>query len=50
MENAQKDFEDFLQRYCKTYNVNTEEAKKHKLVQDVRSYYFDDKYKDTILC
>lgn len=33
------DFESYLERYCKQYGVTPEEAKEHRLVQEVKEYY-----------
>lgn len=41
---AEKDFEMYLEKYCKTYRCTSEEAKKHLLVQEVKSYY-EEQYK-----
>lgn len=46
MENAQKDYDIYLQRYCKSYRISAEEAEKHKLVRDVKDYYFNDSHVD----
>lgn len=34
-----EDFEAYVERYCKSYGLTPEEAKEHKLVQEVRAYY-----------
>ena len=36
------DFESYLERYCRHYNITTEEAKQHRLVQEVKKYYEDE--------
>lgn len=33
------DFEEYVEKYCKQYELTPEEAKEHKLVQEVKSYY-----------
>lgn len=32
-------YEEYLEKYCKSYNVTPEVASTHKLVQLVKSYY-----------
>ncbi len=39
MAETKSDFEEYVEKYCRTYNVTPEEAKKHKLVQNVKEYY-----------
>ena len=38
-EEANKDYERYLERYCKTYGYTREEAEKHQIVKDVKEYY-----------
>lgn len=33
------DIKEYIERYCKSNNVTPEEAKSHKLVQEVVKYY-----------
>lgn len=33
------DFEEYLEKYCREYGLTPEEAKEHKLVQEVKAYY-----------
>ena len=33
------DFKEYLERYCTKHRISTEEAKQHKLVQEVKKYY-----------
>lgn len=33
------DFESYLERYCNLYHITPDEAKKHKIVQEVQIYY-----------
>lgn len=39
MDLIEKNIERYIERYCKTYGYTREEAKKHKIVQDVIEYY-----------
>ena len=34
-----EDFEAYVERYCRQYDVTPEEAMEHKLVQEVKLYY-----------
>lgn len=34
-----KQFRDYVDKYCKTYNLTVEEALKHELVKQVCKYY-----------
>lgn len=38
-EEANKDYERYLERYCKMYGYTREEAEKHQIVKDVKEYY-----------
>lgn len=38
-EEANKDYERYLERYCRQYGCTREEAEKHQLVKDVKEYY-----------
>ena len=38
-EEANKDYERYLERYCKMYGYTREEAEKHQMVKDVKEYY-----------
>lgn len=38
---AEQAFEAYLEKYCKTYGYNKEEAKEHLLVKCVQQYYED---------
>lgn len=42
MENASKMFEKYLEGYCKKHKITSEEAQKHRLVQDVKKYYIEE--------
>ena len=35
-------FETYLKKYCESYDVSPEEAEKHKIIQEIKSYYEDD--------
>ena len=35
------DFDRYLERYCTKHKIDPEEAKKHKLVQDTKEYYYE---------
>lgn len=49
MEDENKnDFEKYVSRYCEHYNINSESAKKHKIVQEVKKYYEDTNCKNII--
>lgn len=48
MSKAETEFEDYVRKYCTKHKISPEEAKKHKLVQDAKTYYFKDKYGDRI--
>lgn len=39
--NAESDINDYIARYCKTYNISREEAEKQLIVQDVKEYYIE---------
>lgn len=39
IEETKSDFEQYVEKYCKTYRISPEEAKKHKIVQNVKEYY-----------
>lgn len=39
MKSWEDNFREYLRKYCETRNILPEEAIKHKIVQDVRSYY-----------
>lgn len=38
-EEATKDYERYLERYCRQYGCTREEAEEHQLVKDVKEYY-----------
>lgn len=38
---AQKDYEEYLERYCKQHKISKEEAEKHALVKETKKYYED---------
>lgn len=35
-------FEEYLDRFCKEYDMSPEEANKLKVVQDVKTYYAEE--------
>ena len=37
------DFEIYVEKYSKAYHLTPEEAKEHKLVQEVKEYYESDR-------
>ena len=41
MTAVKDDFDIYVERYSKCYHITPEEALKHKLVQDVRTYYLE---------
>lgn len=41
---SEKKLDEYVERYCQKHRITPEEAKEHKLVQEVKSYY-DEKYK-----
>ena len=41
MSEQETDFDDYLKRYCQTYKISPEEAKKQQLVKDVQAYYVE---------
>ena len=44
---GKSEFEEFIKKYCVKHEITPEEAKKHKLVKEVESYYAD-KEKDKV--
>lgn len=40
-EEAEKAFEEYLEKYCKKHGYRKEEAEKHVLVKNVKQYYED---------
>ena len=38
---AEKAFEEYLEKYCRKHKCSKEEAEKHLLVKDVKKYYED---------
>ena len=46
MENAQTDYENYVKKYCTKHRLSFEEAEKHELIRNVKSYYFDGSPKD----
>ena len=40
-EEAEKAFEEYLEKYCKKHGYSKEEAEKHVLVKNVKQYYED---------
>lgn len=39
MPEAKDDFEIYLEKYCVKHGITPEEAKKHRMIQDVKAYY-----------
>lgn len=33
------DYDQYLERYCKTRNISKDEAEQHAMVQEVKKYY-----------
>lgn len=38
MKEQKSDYEEYLDRYCRTYRVSRAEAEQHKLVQNYKEY------------
>lgn len=38
MKEQKSDYEEYLDRYCRTYRVSRAEAEQHKLVQQYKEY------------
>ena len=41
MSEQESDIQDYIVRYCKTYNISREEAEKQLIVKDVTAYYIE---------
>lgn len=39
MNEVENKFDIYLEKYCRKHKLTPEEAKKHKIVQDVKAYY-----------
>lgn len=39
MKEQKSDYEEYLDRYCRTYRVSRAEAEQHKLVQQYKEYW-----------
>lgn len=39
MTQAEKDFEEYVERFAKSKGITPEEAKKYKATQEVKAYY-----------
>lgn len=37
--NSNKDFKDYVDKYCRTYGLTVDEALTHALVKEVKDYY-----------
>lgn len=38
-EEIKNDFEEYVEKYSRSYHVTPEEAKQHKVVQEVKKHY-----------
>lgn len=38
-EETEVKFNEYVEKYCRTYNLTPEEAKRHRLVQEVKKSY-----------
>ena len=38
---AEKTFEEYLEKYCRKHGYSKEEAEKHALINEVKQYYED---------